>query len=391
MAKTLRQIRKVELHQHVDGSIPVRTIWRLMKQHGLTPVATMREMRRLLQLQPEEEGSLLSYLDKFHYPLWITQFYENIQRVTTDIVEEAYAHGVRLLELRYSPAIHTYGGLTPRQAIRSVLSAMNGCRRRHADLEVGLIIISMRQHGPHIAKILARQALAEAQHLHERCGVVGFDLAGAERGSPPHLFREAYEIARVGGLGLTVHAGEDEGPARIWEAIDVLGADRIGHGCSAVQDRALLRRLARDRILVECCLTSNYQTRAVPRGTPHPIYTFLERGVPVAVCTDNPTVSGTDQTRENRLLLERLRLEEIARIHQVAAGYSFIRRTPSLVARGYRVALGETRGGEAGEGEREQIPSDGSGTDAVDLRSRARGRPRSEPRQRARHGRRRRA
>jgi len=92
-----------------------------MKGHALAPVPTLREMRRLLQLQEDEEGSLLAYLDKFHYPLWITQFYENIQRVTVDIVEEAYAHGVRLLELRYAPAIHTYAGLTPRQAIRSVL------------------------------------------------------------------------------------------------------------------------------------------------------------------------------------------------------------------------------------------------------------------------------
>jgi adenosine deaminase len=338
MARTIQQIRKVELHQHVDGSIPPRTTWRLMKGHGLNPVPSLREMRRRLQLQEEEEGSLLSYLDKFHYPLWITQFYENIQRVTDDIVEEAYAHGVRLLELRYSPAIHTYAGLTPRQAIRSVLSGMNAALRRHHDLELGLIIISMRQHGPHIAKIIARQALAEAQHLHERSGVVGFDLAGAERGNPPHLFREAYQIARRGGLGLTVHAGEDEGPERIWEAIDLLGADRIGHGCSAVRDRALMRRLTRDRVLVECCLTSNYQTGAVKRGTPHPIYTFLEHGVPVAVCTDNTTVSGTDQTRENNLLLDRLTLKEIHAIHREAAGYSFIRKAPFFAERGRRFA-----------------------------------------------------
>ncbi len=338
MARTIQQIRKVELHQHVDGSIPPRTIWRLMKRHGLNPVPNLREMRRRLQLQEEEEGSLLSYLDKFHYPLWITQFYENIQRVTSDIVEEAYAHGVRLLELRYSPAIHTYAGLTPRQAIRSVLSGMNSARRRHPELEVGLIIISMRQHGPHIAKIIARQALAEAQHLHERSGVVGFDLAGAERGNPPHLFREAYAIARSGGLGLTVHAGEDEGPDRVWEAIDLLGTDRIGHGCSAIHDRALMRRLARDRVLVECCLTSNYQTGAAKRGMPHPIYTFLERGIPVAVCTDNTTVSGTDQTRENHLLLDRLTLKEIEAIHREAAKYSFIRKSPFFVERGRRSA-----------------------------------------------------
>jgi adenosine deaminase len=333
MPRSIEEIRKVELHQHVDGSIPPEVTWRLMKSHGLDPVPTLREMRRLLQLQPGEEGSLLAYLDKFHYPMWITQFYENIQAVTRRIVEDAYAHGVRLLELRYSPAVHTYAGLTPRQAIRSVLSGMNTATRRHADLEVGLIIISMRQHGPHIAKIIARQALAEAQHLHERAGVVGFDLAGAERGNPPRLYREAYDIARRGGLGLTVHAGEDEGPHRIWEAVDQLGADRIGHGCSAIQDRALLRRLARDRILVECCLTSNYQTGAVPRGTPHPIFTFLEHGIPVAVCTDNTTVSDTDQTRENRLLLERLTPAEIAGVHRAAADHSFVRRIPSFVER----------------------------------------------------------
>src|SRR5574341_210159 len=103
MARTIRQIRKVELHQHVDGSIPPRTTWRLMKSHGLNPVPDLREMRRLLQLQREEEGSLLAYLDKFHYPLWITQFYENITPVVERIVEEAYGHGARVLELRYSP------------------------------------------------------------------------------------------------------------------------------------------------------------------------------------------------------------------------------------------------------------------------------------------------
>jgi len=333
----LVKVWKAELHQHVDGSIPARTTWKLMRQHGLAPVATLREMRRLLQLQADEEGSLLAYLDKFHYPMWITQFYENIRHVTIDIIEEAYRNGVRLLELRYSPAIHAYGGLSLRQAIRAVLSAMNASRVRHSDLEVGLVVISMRQHGPHIAKIMARQAIAEAQHLHERCAVVGFDLAGAERGNPPSLFREAYEVARRGGLGLTVHAGEDEGPRRIWEAIDSLGADRVGHGCSAVGDRELLRRLARDRVLVECCITSNYQTGAVRRGDPHPIHTFLEHGIPVAICTDNTTVSDTDQVVENRLLTDRLSLDELAAIHREAAEHSFLRRAPVLLRRVGRI------------------------------------------------------
>lgn len=319
-----RMIPKTELHQHVDGSVPLSVTWRLMRKHKLNPVSSLAEMERLLVLQEEEEGSLLSYLDKFHYPQWITQFYENISVVVEAIINEAAALNVRLLELRYAPIIHTFAGLTLRQAISSVLSGINRGVRRHPAMRVGLIVIGMRQHGPHIAKILARQAISESQQLHDLSGVIGFDLAGAERGNPPRLFADAYEIARKGGLGLTIHVGEDEGPEKIWEAIDVLGVTRIGHGCSAMRDRELLRRLAKDKILVECCLTSNYQTGACKKGEPHPIVRFLEFGIPVAICTDNTTVSNTDQNRECEKAAQWLSLRKIEEIHRNAQKHSFI-------------------------------------------------------------------
>lgn len=325
----VRTLEKVELHQHVDGSIPAATTWKLLRRHGLAPVETLAEMRRRLELQPDEEGSLLAYLDKFHYPLWITQFYENVKEAAEAIVRDAVAHNVRTLELRYSPIIHTYAGLTVRQAIRAVLSGINAVLRDTPGLRCGLVLIAMRQHGPHIAKILARQAIGEAEHLHERSGVVGFDIAGPERGNPPHLFHEAFDIAHAGGLGLTVHAGEDAPPEYVWEAIDQAGAHRIGHGCSAIHDKALLRRLARDRILVECCPTSNYQTGAVKPGEPHPILRFLEAGVPVALCTDNTTVSRTDQDQEAARILPQLGKDgpaTLAAIHREAAQHTFIGR-----------------------------------------------------------------
>ena len=211
MSDQINSIEKVELHQHVDGSIPVSTTWRMMKENNLTPVDSIDEMNKLLAVQPEDEGQgLLVYLKKFHYPLWVTQFYDNLAQVTYDILAEAYQeHNVKLLELRYSPTIHTLAGLTPRQAIVAVLSGMNRATRDFPDLETGMIVIAMRHMGPHIAKILARQAISEAQHLHGRAGVIGFDIAGAEKGNPPRLFREAYEIAKKGGLGLTAHGGED--------------------------------------------------------------------------------------------------------------------------------------------------------------------------------------
>jgi adenosine deaminase len=325
----VRSLPKVELHQHVDGSIPAEVTWDLMRDNRLHPVPTLDEMRRLLEIQEGEAGSLLAYLDKMHYPLWVTQFYENIVRVTEAIVEAAWESGVRTLELRYSPVIHTYAGLTPRQSIRAVLSGMNHAARKRP-LKVGLIVIAMRQHGPHIAKLIARQAISEAQHLHARAGVVGFDIAGPERANPPRLFRSAYEIARLGKLGLTVHAGEDGPPDYVWQAVDELGAQRIGHGCSAARDKDLLRRLARDKILVECCLSSNTDTGAVPKGATHPVATFLEAGVPVALCCDNSTVSKTDANRESLLAAGVLGIEAVERIHEAAAGFSFIRPETAL-------------------------------------------------------------
>ncbi len=326
----LLALPKVELHQHVDGSIPVEVTWQLMLHHRLNPVESVDEMRQRLEIQEGEEGTLLAYLDKMHFPLWITQFYENIVKVTEAIVEKAAAVGVRTLELRYSPVIHTFSGLTPRQSIRAVLSGMNHAQRRHPEMRLGLIVIAMRQHGPHVAKILARQALAEAQHLHVRTGVVGFDIAGPERGNPPRLFKSAYEIARLGKLGLTAHAGEDAPADYVWQAVDELGAQRVGHGCSAVGDGELLKRLARDKLLVECCLSSNYDTGAVKRSGRHPIFAFLEAGVPVSICCDNSTVSRTDLVRESALVAREIGAEAVARIHAEAGAFSFIKPETAL-------------------------------------------------------------
>ncbi|HET8648311.1 MAG TPA: adenosine deaminase [Vicinamibacteria bacterium] len=326
----LRALPKVELHQHVDGSIPAEVTWQLMRHYRLNPVDTADEMRQRLELQDGEEGTLLAYLDKMHYPLWITQFYENISQVTEAIVDAAAEAGVATLELRYSPVIHTFAGLTPRQSIRAVLSGMNHALRRHPQMRLGLIVIAMRQHGPHIAKILARQAIAEAQHLHARTGVVGFDIAGPERGNPPRLFRSAYRIARLGKLGLTVHAGEDAPARYVWEAVDELGAERIGHGCAAVEDPELMRRLARDRILVECCLSSNYHTGAVRQGAPHPILAFMEAGVPVAICCDNTTVSRTDQVKESAAAAAQIGLDAVVAVHRSAMDHTFIRPDTAL-------------------------------------------------------------
>jgi len=290
----------IELHQHMDGSIPPGFMWERLKKHGLQPCETFELFQEMVYATDNE--TLLDYLNRFHVPMWVTQFYGNVKDAIYIIARDAYNTGVRTLELRWSPIIHTFAGMTVRQTIRAILDGMNHFVSEYKDMKMGLIIISMKHHGPHIAKIMARAALSEAQHLHTGCGVVGFDLAGAERLFPPRLFKEAFDLARAGKLHLTCHAGEDGSPQNIWEAIDILGVERIGHGCTAIHDKELMRRIARDQILVECCVSSNYHTGAVKQGVEHPIKEFLEHLMPVSICTDNPIISKTDILRECRIV-----------------------------------------------------------------------------------------
>ncbi|MEO5761276.1 MAG: hypothetical protein ABIR28_03100, partial [Vicinamibacteria bacterium] len=143
-----------------------------------------------------------------------------------------------------------------------------------------------------------------------------------------------YEIARLGKLGLTAHAGEDGPPKYIWEAIEKLGCQRVGHGCSATQDVALMQRLARDKIMVECCISSNQHTGAVKKGTPHPIRTLLEYGVPVSICCDNSTVSRTNQNIECGKAAQEIGVDAVLQILKDSQQYTFIKPETALIESG---------------------------------------------------------
>ena len=245
---SIRKMPKVELHQHVDGSIPPAVTWRIMKRYDLNPVETLPEMKKLLQLQPGEEGSLLAYLDKFHFPMWITQFYENIQQVSEAVVTAAAKDGVHTIELRYAPVIHVYAGLTIRQAIRSVLAGLNRAKEKYPKLKAGLVVIAMRQHGPHVAKIIAKAAISEAEYLHNRSGVVGFDIAGPEDGFPPSRHLDAFQLIHRENFHITIHAGEAFGAPSIHQALHYCRAHRIGHGTHLNEDVDLMNWVNDHRI-----------------------------------------------------------------------------------------------------------------------------------------------
>jgi adenosine deaminase len=294
-----------ELHRHFDGACRPSTLWEYSeKYYRAVPGLDFEEFRTFLQWNDAKDRNLLDYLSKFDLPLQYTQFYENINRIAYEIAEDAYEGGVRILELRTNPFIHRRAGLSTRQVVHATRKGLARFGEEHPDFRAGINIIAMRNHGGNMARILLREVIGEHADYHNGPGVIGFDIAGAEPPFPPVLFARAYDLARKMNLGLTVHAGEAAGPERVWEAVESLGPQRIGHGTSAGRDPELIKRLARDGIVVECCLTSNIHTGAIDRYEDHPLPKFLDAGVRVALCTDNPTVSSTTLRREYAVAME---------------------------------------------------------------------------------------
>jgi len=323
----LKELGLTDLHRHFDGSVRPATLWSLsQKYYSAIPGLGYDEFRKKLTYDPEMDKTLLDYLDKFHIPLQYTQFYDNIQTIAEEIAEDAYAEGIRTLELRINPTIHRRAGLTTRQVISAVRKGIRPVLRAHDDFHAGIIAIAMRSHGGNMAKILLREVVGELEVFHSDIGVVGFDIAGAERPFPPVLFIEPFQLAATMGMHKTVHAGEDEGPSRVWDAVEMLGPERLGHAVSAVEDPALLKRIARDKIAIEVCLTSNVQTGAVEKIEDHPLPEFLDAGVVCALCTDNPTVSGTDLIGEYLLAIETFGFceEDVVRLVRMAKEASFV-------------------------------------------------------------------
>ncbi len=331
----LRTLPLADLHRHFDGSIRPETLWDLSeKYYSAVPGLDFEAFHHYLTWDDAQDRTLMDYLGKFDVPLQYTQFYDNIRTIAYEIAEDAYADGVRVLELRINPLIHRRAGLTNRQVMHATRKGLVKFAREHRDFHAGIIVIAMRNHGGNMAKILLREIVGEKEEYHSRVGVVGFDIAGNEAPFPPVLFTESYALAKKMGLRCTVHAGEAAGPEAVWDALDNLGPARIGHGVAAARDPELMKRLARDGVVLEICLSSNEQTGAVPSLKDHPLPRFLDAGIRCALCTDNPTVSATTLSREYELAMELFGFgeTEIRALARTAIEASFVGDAPEALA-----------------------------------------------------------
>jgi adenosine deaminase len=267
-----------DLHRHLDGSLREQTLRELAAAAGV-------EVPGALRFTPGM--GLDGALARFRVTVASLQRPDALRRVAAESCEDAAASGVTTLELRFAPQLHD--AMPIEAAIEAVLEGLAG--------RAGLILCALYGEAPGSVEALVRAAAGAA-----RRGVVGIDLAGGP--APAHAFRLSdyaapFRLAAELGLGRTVHAGEGRPPSEIRTAIEELGAQRIGHGTTLLDDPGVLD-LVRDRgVAIEACVTSNLHTGVIRRIADHPLPRWLALGVRACICTDNTLFSEIDAVEEH--------------------------------------------------------------------------------------------
>jgi len=316
--EALRRWPKAELHVHLDGSLRPATMLQLAReQHVRLPADTPEGLAQALSVQGAH--SLEEYLTRYQLTLAVMQTAGALERIAYEFVLDLAAEEVRYVEVRYSPLLHR-PALSLAEAIEAPLRGI-GRAIQETGTRVGVIVCAIRTLDPATSLELARAAAD-----YRAAGVVGFDLAGPERGHPAGAHRAAFALALQHGLACTCHAGEGDGPSSIHEALHGCGAQRIGHGTRLGEDPALLEQVLAQRIPLEMCLTSNVHTRAVAGAARHPFRRYLEQGVVVTVNTDGRLVDGVTLTDEYHLAHTALGVgkEELMRVVLNACESAFL-------------------------------------------------------------------
>lgn len=364
----IQQIPKSDLHLHLDGSLRLKTLIELAKQEKVKmPSYTEAGMRRLV-FKPNYKN-LPEYLHGFQYTCGVLHRGENLERVARELAEDNIAEGVRYIEVRFAPQLHTSTELSTPEAIRSVVRGLESAAKVHnrsksvktgsdVPFHFGVIVCGMRRFGrsmsPYYADLIRIMGHANRKEIfaaaslelaraavelvrEEGLPIVGFDLAGEEAGYPANDHWRAYQFAHENFIKKTVHAGEAYGPESIFQAITECHANRIGHGTwlfsedmirdSRIKDKRkyvynLANYIASERIGIEVCPTSNLQTTpSIKSMAQHPVRRMIDEGLSVSICTDNRLISNTTVSKELELVTKEVKLTRRQLRHLVIAGF----------------------------------------------------------------------
>lgn len=295
----------IDLHRHLDGNIRIETILALAEKHKLDlPTYTYQSLKKYVHIQ-HKTPSLMAFLEKLNTGISVLADYQACYQIAYENVEDAVNEGLNYLELRFSPTFMASAHhLEVKGVCQAVVEGVKDANRAF-NYNARLIGILSRTYGTSSCHRELDAILHAQKYANE---IVAVDLAGDELSYPAKDFVEHFNRVRDRGLNITIHAGEACGPQSIWDAISLLGADRIGHGVSASSDPQLLTYMARHNIGVEACILSNYHTGAWTNIAEHPVSTFLKYDIPVFLNTDDPGVSANTLSDEYQLAKNTVKL-----------------------------------------------------------------------------------
>ena len=272
---------KTELHLHIEGSLEPEMAFALAARNGITlPYADSQALRRAYDF-----GDLQSFLDLYYQGAGVLQAEQDFYDLARAYLAQAATNNVVHAEIFFDPQTHTARGVAIDTVIRGLARACADARRERGTSSA-LILCFLR----HLSEREAFETLEAALPFRDQ--FIGVGLDSSELGHPPEKFARVFARCRELGLHIVAHAGEEGPPAYIWGALDILKAERIDHGVQAVNDAALMQRLAAERIPLTVCPLSNQKLQVFPDLSRHSLPALLDAGLCAMVNSDDPAYFG---------------------------------------------------------------------------------------------------
>jgi adenosine deaminase len=308
---------KAELHVHIEGTLEPELMFALAQKNGVAlPYASVDAVRAAYNFR-----NLQDFLDLYFQGMSVLCHEEDFYELTTAYLDRARRQGVVHAEIFFNPQAHVARGVGFDIVVRGIRRALEQAEAE-AGLSSRLILGLLRDRDQDDAL----RTLGAAQSY--KRWITGIGLDSAEVGHPPSKFKEAFARARALGFRVMAHAGEEGPPAYVWEALDILKVDRVDHGNRALEDPALVRRLAQARIALTVCPLSNVRLAVVRDIGAHPLRRMIEQNLVVTVNSDDPAYFG-GYIADNYLAVQKalgLSAAEITAIARASIEHSFLER-----------------------------------------------------------------
>lgn len=306
---------KAELHLHIEGTLEPEMMMALALRNGVTlPYADVAAIRNAYRFQ-----SLQDFLDLYYVGMSVLLTRADFFDLAFAYLEKAFEQNVTHAEIFFDPQGHTSRGVSFDTVLSGLTDALDKAKRDFG-ISSKLIMCFLR----HLPEEQAFDTLTHACRCKEHIFAVGLD--SSEAGNPPLKFARVFQEARRHGFAAVAHAGEEGPPSYVTEAIDILGISRIDHGNRAMEDPALVARLARAQIPITVCPLSNRSLQVCPDLTAHPLKRMLAAGLLVTVNSDDPSYFGGYVNENYRAVQHALGLDpgEIATLARNSYAASFL-------------------------------------------------------------------